>query len=54
MGAVPPQEEPLKNVGTVELRAIVRRGFWAPTMSAEAASREVLAAIKKRGRYRDP
>lgn len=51
---LPPQKEPLKNMGEVELRAIVRRGFWMPNKSAEAAAREVLAAIKARGRYWSP
>jgi hypothetical protein len=45
-----PQEEELKNIGSVELRAIVRRGGWLPGMTAEAAAKEVLLKIKERGR----
>lgn len=48
------QEEELKNIGTVELRALVRRGVWIPQMRAEEAAREVLAKIKDYGRYWPP
>lgn len=51
---LPPQEEELKNVGSVSLRAIVRRGGWMPGMRAEEAARKVLANIKEHGRYWPP
>lgn len=48
---LPPQQEPLRNVGDVELSCLVRRAAWFPNERAEDAAKEVLNQIKARGRY---
>jgi hypothetical protein len=48
---LPPQSEELKNMGAVDVKAVVRRGMWFPSASAEQQVKEVLAEIKERGRY---
>jgi class 3 adenylate cyclase len=48
---LPPQIEDLKNLGDVEVRAIVRRGAWFPNTSPEEEVKKVLADIKASGRY---
>lgn len=51
---LPPQQEAPKNIGTIEVQAIVRRAAWLPSVSAEAAARDVLDEIERRGRYWPP
>jgi len=46
-----PESEPLKNIGDVEVRSIVRRGAWIPSTIAEDQVKRVLVQIKERGRY---
>lgn len=48
---LPLQQQPLKNLGSHEVRAILNRVMWMPTQSAEERAREALQIIKKRGRY---
>jgi class 3 adenylate cyclase len=48
---LPPQTEELKNVGTVDVRAVVRRGMWVPMSPPEHEVKKVLGEIKARGRY---
>jgi class 3 adenylate cyclase len=48
---LPAQTEPLKNVGNVDLRAVVRRAMWFPNSSPEDAVKELMGDIKKLGRY---
>jgi hypothetical protein len=46
-----PQPIELKNLGSVELRHLVRRGFYLPTMSAEDRARYAMGMIDDAGRH---
>jgi hypothetical protein len=48
---LPTQTEDLKNMGAVDVRAVVRRGMWFPSSSPEQQVKEALAEITERGRY---
>lgn len=46
-----PQSEDLKNVGTVDVHALVRRGAWFPSKPVQEVAKETFAQIQEHGRY---
>jgi hypothetical protein len=42
---------PIKNMGEIEIREILRQGMHLPSQSAEQQAREALEAIEQAGRY---
>jgi hypothetical protein len=42
---------PIKNMGEIEIREILRRGIHLPSQSAEQRAREALEAIEQAERY---
>jgi hypothetical protein len=42
---------PIKNMGEIEIREILRRGMHLRSQSAEQRAREALEAIEQAGRY---
>lgn len=51
--ALDPAPADLKNIGKVELRHVMREGFWFPTVTAEDA-REAVRVMENAGRRRKP
>lgn len=49
---LPPQSEPLKNMGANDVRALVRRGVWLPQQSAHETAKQVFAQLDALGLYR--
>ena len=47
----PPRYVEMKNIGSTEIREIVRRGIYLPSQTAEDRAREGLAFLKKHNRY---
>jgi class 3 adenylate cyclase len=48
------QDATPKNMDTIAARALVRRAAWLPTSRPELLAKDILAEIKKRGRYWPP
>jgi len=46
-----PQEEQAKNIGAIEVRALIRQGLWMPTSRPEEMAKQALESIRVRGRY---
>ncbi len=43
---------PLKNIGDIEVREVIKVSHWLPTQSAEDRTRENLRSLTERGEYR--
>ncbi len=46
------REVPIKNMGNLEVREIIKTSSWYPSVSAEERAKESMQIIKKQGSYR--